>query len=126
MSEPFLELEVLPLYAQVGVQDVDTTDLPDWQTGNEQAVATAHAILVATRPDTEGKVVIRVIRGPVESEAIVFDGTLDLTSGVIEVGNSIAGTVERVALGDPGVRRVQIAVDPVEAPALITVAIEGP
>jgi len=126
MSEQLLELEVLPLYAQVGVQDADTTDLPDWQTGNEQAVATAHAILVATRPDTEGTVVIRVIRGPAELEAIVFDGTLDVTSGLIEVGNSLAGTVERVAVGEPGGRRVQIAVDPVEAPAVITVAIEGP
>lgn len=126
MSELLLELEVLPLYAQVGVQDAGTTDLPDWQTGNERAVATGHAILVATRPDTEGKVVIRVIRGPAGSEAIVFDGTLDVTSGLIEVGNSIAGTVERVALGDPGVRRVQITVDTVEAPAVITVAIEGP
>jgi hypothetical protein len=125
MSEQLLELEVLPLYAQVGVQDADTTDLPDWQTGNERAVATTHAILVATRPDTEGKVVIRVIPGSADAGTIVFDGALDVTSGLIEVGNAIAGTVERVVLRNPGVHRVQIAVDAIEAPAVITVAIEG-
>jgi hypothetical protein len=125
VSHDLLQLEVLPLYAQVTVQDRGTTDIPDWETGEERAVATSHAVLIATRPDTDGKVLIRVVHEPLEGREIVFDGMLDLTSGDIEVGNLIAGVVEHVSTGVPGSRRVQISVDPPGAPAVVTVAIEG-
>jgi hypothetical protein len=53
-----LEVEVLPLYGQVVVQDAGTSDIPDWSSGEEAAIATTHAILVAAPSDTEGRIAV--------------------------------------------------------------------
>lgn len=125
MTELLRELEVLPLYGQVTVQDVDTTDIPDWQTGEERAVSTAHAVLVATRPDTDGKVTIRVVRGRIEADgALTFSGSLSLNRAQVQVGNAIAGTLERVDIRRTGIVHIEIAAEPERLPSTVTIAID--
>jgi hypothetical protein len=63
VRELLAEREVRPLYGQVVAQDAGTADIPDWESGDEQAVASEHAVLVATRPDHTGNVHIQFLRG---------------------------------------------------------------
>ena len=44
------------LYGQIAIEDLGSEDVPDWNTGEERAVASAQTILVATRSDAEGSV----------------------------------------------------------------------
>jgi hypothetical protein len=121
------EVTALPLYGQVGIQDVGTSDLPDWETGEERAVATEHAILVATRSDADGDVTIRVLEGQDDEGdlgELVFDGDLSLTSPLLEVGNAVAATVTQVELGRVGYLRMRVFVEPAELAAQVTVLIE--
>jgi hypothetical protein len=89
-------------YAQIAVLDSGTTDLPDWDTGDERAVATSQALYISTRSDTSGPVNVQVISGNGEVQPgaeQIFQGTLRIDSGRLEVGSPLAGTVERIALG---------------------------
>ena len=126
MSSVLLETSVLPLYGQITVQDVGATDLPEWRTGEERAVATSRAILVATRPDTDGDVTIRVVHGPApDGGDTVFDGELTLTGTRLEVGNAIAGSLRSVDVGGPGPIRVRIFVEPADLPAVVSVVVDA-
>jgi len=125
MNCVLLEMSVLPLGGQVAVQDVGTTDLPQWGTGEERAVATSRAILVATRPDIDGDVTIRIVRGlAVERGDPVFDGELTLTGTTLEVGNAVAGSLRSADVGRSGPIRVRIFAEPAELPADITVVVD--
>jgi len=123
MRELIAERDVLPLYGQVVAQDAGTADIPDWQTGNEQAVASEHAVLVATRPDHKGKVHVQVLRGDDEDNlgSQVFDGELSVVSGCMTVGSVLAGQVLEVSVRRPGYVPVKIFVDPPELPERVAV-----
>jgi hypothetical protein len=45
--------QVLPLHHQVAICDVDATDIPRWDTGEEPLVAGEQCIVVATRGDQD-------------------------------------------------------------------------
>lgn len=103
------------------------TDLPDWGTGQERALATSRGVLVATRPDADGDVTIRVVRGSAVGRGDpVFDGELTLTGTRLEVGNALAGSLRSVDVGLSGQIRVRISVEPAELPAVVSqVAIDA-
>lgn len=101
MLELMAEREARPFYGQVVAQDAETADIPDWESGDEQAVASEHAVLVATRPEHEGDVHIQVLRGEGRPErgSRVFDGELSVVSGRVVVGSVLAGQTLEVKTG---------------------------
>lgn len=124
MSELLAEGAVLPLYGQVVAEDAGTTDLPDWETGDEQAVASEHAVLIATRPDQDGDVHVRVARGAAPGEGDrVFRGEMSVTSGRLAVGSPPASQMIEVDIGHEGYVPVQILADPVDLPERVTVIV---
>jgi hypothetical protein len=127
MRELLAERDVLPLYGQVVVQDAGTADIPDWQTGDERAVASENAVLVATRPDHAGKVHVQVLRGDDEDNlgSQVFDGELSVVSGCMTVGSVLAGQVLQVAVPRPGYVPIRIFVCPAELPERVAVVLRN-
>lgn len=125
MSHLVREFNVAPLYGQVAALDVEAVDIPDWVTGEEPAVASEHAVLVATRSDAEGEVTIRVFDG-VEGVAghVVFDGDIAVTQPAIEIGSIPGAVLERVALARVGYVSLTIRVDNLSVPAEISFAFE--
>jgi hypothetical protein len=125
MRELLAERDVLPLYGQVVAQDAGTGDIPDWQTGKELAVASEHAVLIATRPDHIGNVHVQVLRGDDEGDLgeQVFDGELAVVSGCMVVGSVLAGQVLEVGVGERGYVPVKIFVDPVELPERVAIVL---
>lgn len=119
------ERDVRPLYGQVTVQDADTPDIPDWETGDEQAVAGEHAVLVATRPDDAGNVHVQVLRGEEGNDlgSKVFDGELSVVSGRILVGSVLAGQVLDIAIDGAGYVPIKIFVMPADLPERVTVVL---
>ncbi|MDQ1204856.1 hypothetical protein [Microbacterium sp. SORGH_AS_0862] len=72
MSES--EISVTPLNAQVVLFASEGAEFPEWVTGDEPAVATDSAIVVATREDLAGDVIVRVlIDGVVAQGEKVFE-----------------------------------------------------
>lgn len=128
MIELLGEREVRPLYGQVVAQDAGTADIPDWESGDEQAVASEHAVLVATRPDHEGNVHIQVLRGEGGPDlgSQVFDGELSVVSGRIVVGSVLAGQTLEVETGRPGYVAVKVFVQPAELPERVAVVLGHP
>src|SRR5256885_16123318 len=72
-------IHVTPFNGQVELSDPKATDYPQWQTGNEPAVALAQAVAVATQSDSHGDVAVVVLVDTVndglgELLAVVMDG----------------------------------------------------
>ena len=73
MSES--EITVTPLNAQVVLFASEGAEFPEWMTGDELAVATDSAIMVATRADLDGDVTVRVLVDEVAPQGEeVFEG----------------------------------------------------
>lgn len=127
MNRMLVQMRALPLYGQVTVADVGTSDLPDWETGEERAISTEHAVAVATRSDSEGDVTITVFEGRdrVGLGDVVFEGEISLTSHLLEVGNSLAATIAHADVGRAGYLRLRIFVEPANIPEKVTILI-GP
>jgi hypothetical protein len=125
VRELLAERDVRPLYGQVVAQDAGTVDIPDWGTGREPAVASDHAVLVATRPDHVGNVHVQVLRGEGGPDlgAQVFDGELSVVSGRVLVGSELAGQVLEVEVGGPGYVPVKVFVQPAELPDRVAVVL---
>ncbi len=123
--ELLAERDVRPLYGQVVAQDAETADIPDWESGDERAVASEHAVLIATRPDHEGDVHIQVLRGESGPDlgSQVFDGELSVVSGRIVVGSVLAGQTLEVETGGPGYVPVKVFVQPSELPERVAVVL---
>jgi hypothetical protein len=119
------EREVRPLYGQVVAQDGETADIPDWETGDERAVASGHAVLVATRPDDAGNVHVQVLRGESGPDlgSLVFDGELSVVSGRMVVGSVLAGQVLEVQIDSSGYIPVKIFVEPADLPERVAVVL---
>jgi hypothetical protein len=124
MTEVLAGRDVLPLYGQVVVQAVGTLDIPDWETGEENAVASEHAVLVATRPDHVGSVRVQVLRGCAHDLGVrVFHGELSVVSGRLTVGSILASQMVEVDIGRKGCVPLQIFVDPADLPERVTVVL---
>ena len=117
--------DVRPLYGQIVAQDAETADLPDWESGDEQAVASGHAVVIATRPDHVGNVHIQVLRGGGGADlgSQVFDGALEVVSGRLLVGSVLGGQLIEVETGGTGYVPIRVFVQPVELPERVTVVL---
>lgn len=124
-DEILTRISVMPLYAQVVVQSEGATDLPVPETGDEPAVASSEAVIVATREDLDGEVSIEV-RRPGTGDRIgvrVYQGVLSLTTPALEVGSNVSGQLATVDVGRTGPVPVSIYVDPPELPSRVTVVV---
>ncbi|MFJ6200197.1 hypothetical protein [Micromonospora sp. NPDC092111] len=119
------EVDVLPLYGQIEIGDRDAVEVPQWETGDEPAIANEGMICVATRSDADGKVRVIVLsvggRSPEGSE--VFAGELSLPSGVLVVGNSIAAQTEEIDLSPARSVVIRVFVEPRDLPSQVTVVV---
>jgi hypothetical protein len=119
-------MQVLPLYSQVVIRDRDSSDLPEWVTGNENFVSTTHAVYVATSNDVAGDVTVRVgseLDAP--SMHTIFEGVLDFETGDLECGNIPAGHLKHISLGVTGKQKVEISVDDVTTPRVVQASLLG-
>jgi len=109
MVTPGRTHSVLPLYAQVVVMDSGTTSLPEWVSGEEAVLSNESSLIIATRPDEDGDVEMRICEpGPSHTGALIFDGVMDFPSGTIQLGNIPAAYIE-----------------PPESPASVVVELES-
>ena len=60
MNRLIATASVSPLRGQVSVHAPGTLDLPEWSTGEEAALSSEHAAVIATQMDTDGDVVVTV------------------------------------------------------------------
>jgi len=117
--------QVLPLQAQIDIRDPGGSDYPQWETGEERAIATAQCIAVATQGDMDGRVAVEVRLGPsaVPSGATVaFDGEVLLSGEELVVGNYLGGEEHRLPLG-PGWHHVTVYTQPSAAPAVEVIVV---
>lgn len=97
---PVDRFQVLPLHHQVGICDVDASDVPRWDSGEEPLVAGEQCILVATRGDLD-PVELEVWMGIPTTPApgpLLFAGELLTTGKGVEVGDLVAGDGHLVEL----------------------------
>ncbi|MGJ6121622.1 hypothetical protein QN239_03495 [Mycolicibacterium sp. Y3] len=118
-NEMLLDVEVFPWGSYVSIEDLETLDqagVPEGAKTDTWCWATAHAIDVYTlspdeSDDAERLVRIRVYRGT-NSTGLgeqVFDGELELTTGILAVGSDLGAPPEEQQLNlGPGVVHLQI------------------
>jgi hypothetical protein len=106
---------IVPSSAQLSVGDAGSTEIPEWQTGEETCVASESVVLVATAADTAGAVSCRIWSGQSAPlwESVVFDGELNISSGAVEAGSIIGNQLIRADVGE-GRFRIVIRAYPVE------------
>jgi hypothetical protein len=119
-------VRVFPLY-QVEIRDADDdVDYPQWETGEERILVSAQCIVLATRSDLEGDVVIEVrVNADQDDQAagqLLFDGELLTTGQGIVVGHSLTGL--RHIQVPIGWHPVRIYADPPTDPARFTVLVD--
>jgi hypothetical protein len=118
---------VAPSYAQVEIRDRDNVDVPEWETGEEPVVHNADMISVATRPDSDGDVLIRVVSGSasvVEGNEI-FAGELSVPSGVLVVGNTLSEDLREINVTPAKSVSVLVITDPPLQPQSVTFVIRS-
>ncbi len=116
------QLRVTPLNAQVAVFSPSAPEFPEWKTGDEPAVTTTTAILVATRDDREGEVTVRVRTGTahVDGFSEILTTTLLLADGVLAFGSFLSGQIDRMPLPTAGAFLATVSVDvPGEASSVL-------
>jgi hypothetical protein len=122
MTDMDRQLRVTPLNAQVTIFSPGAPEFPEWETGDEPAVATTTAILIATRDDLAGEVTLRVRidAAPVDGFAEVLTATLLLSDGVVAFGSFLSGEIERMPLPTAGAHLATVSVDvPGEASSVL-------
>jgi hypothetical protein len=114
ITEILLQRSFLPDHAQLEFGAVGSA-YPEWDFGDEPLVANRERVVVATRPDFEGAVVVEVHFGTAEeppdhARESIFDGVIRVSSDGAEVGTYLGGDLERIAL-PAGEHRLRVFVD---------------
>lgn len=118
-NEMLLDVEVLPAVSHVTIEDVMTEDMPGVPQGAKTDIwcwSTLHSIDVYTMNQDESDaaerlVRVRVYRGtdPADLGERVFDGELELTTGILAVGSDLGAPPEEQQLHlGPGIVHLQI------------------
>jgi hypothetical protein len=118
-NEMLLDVEMLPAVNHVTIEDVMTEDMPGVPDGVKTEIwcwSTRHSINVYTmgedESDATGRLVrVRVYRGT-DTAGLgerVFDGELELTTGILAVGSDLGAPPDEQQLNlGPGIVRLQI------------------
>ncbi|WP_243226524.1 hypothetical protein [Microbacterium sp. CIAB417] len=98
-------------------------EFPEWLTGDEPAVATASAIMVATREGLDGDVTVRVrITDDVAPQGEkVFERTLSLPTPSVRFGSFLSGELAEIELPGAGEYTAQVYVDDPAAASTVLV-----
>lgn len=126
MSTVLETMRVVPYYHQVAVQSEGASDIPTVETGEERLVASAEAVIVATRAERLGEVEIEVRRGDDVTDVPglrVFDGELSFTTPHLEVGSTVASHLVTIDVGRTGWIPIQIYTDPPDEPRRVIVVV---
>lgn len=95
--------EVTAYYGQVEISDPNKLDYPQFETGEERAVAIPDCIAVVTRNDREGPVTVEVWNQRLETDNVnlepVYDGELTLSEARAVVGNTVGNEFYSIPLG---------------------------
>lgn len=123
MSQVLAMLRVAPLYGQVVVEADGASNLPVPETGQERVVATTQSILIATRGDQDGDVLIEIRQdgGHDDFGPPLFDGELSFSSPRLVFGSSLGGETSSLDIGRTGWVALKLYVDPVDAPSRVVV-----
>ena len=126
MVIPGRTYSVPPLYAQVVVMDSGTTSLPEWVSGEEAVLSNESSLIIATRPDEDGDVEMRICEpSSLQTGALIFDGVMDFPSGTSQLGNIPAAYIEEIRLVKNRGVHVRVFVEPPESPASVVVELES-
>ena len=123
MTEVLASRTVIPLHGEIVVQAEGATQVPIPETGEEKVVVSAEVLLVATRGDNDGDVLIEVCHGcdgPELGEQ-VFDGELSFTSPRLVFGSLLANELGSLDIGRIGWVPLKVFVSPPEAPSRVVV-----
>jgi hypothetical protein len=104
---------VTPAYGQVELGDPYSPDYPQWEHGNEPAVANDRVVAIATKPEHEGDVEMELWEGELEAPkglVEIFRGELDFSDDLAQIGTLAGDDVETVPIS-PGTHRVVAYVD---------------
>ena len=108
--------------AQVVLFASEGAEFPEWVTGDEPAVATDSAIMVATREDLAGEVTVRVLVDEVAPQGEkVFERTLSLPTPSARFGSFLSGELAEIQLPDAGAYTAQVYVDDPTAASTVLV-----
>ncbi|MDR6199618.1 hypothetical protein QE374_001527 [Microbacterium sp. SORGH_AS428] len=123
MSES--EISVTPLNAQVVLFASEGAEFPEWVTGEEPAVATDSAIMVATREDLAGDVTVRVLVDEVAPQGEkVFEHVLSVPTRSVRFGSFLSGELAEIPLPDAGEYIAQVYVDDPAAASAVFVLLD--
>lgn len=126
MTQLLTKLSVAPLYGQVVVEGEGASDLPVPETGQERVVATTQSLLIATRGDQDGDVLIEIRRDGAADDVPgtqVFEGELSFSSPRLVFGSSLGGELGSVDIGRTGWVPLKVYVEPAEAPSRVVVVL---
>jgi hypothetical protein len=120
-------IRVTPYYSQVMVEAEDASDLPEPHIGPKAALASTEAVMVSTRGDLDGDVLVEVHRGDPDSRlgAQVYDGELSFTRPLLVAGSPHSGELMTVDIGRIGWVPIKIYVDPPDRPSRVVVLLPG-
>ena len=96
---------VVPYYGQIYVEDPGTSDLPEFETGEELCVWTERAVVIATQSDDVGDVAVEVWSGDQaddDSWNSVGEGELVLSGTNLEIGSIVGEDLHVVDIGRTG------------------------
>lgn len=127
MSQVLAKLSVAPVYGQVVIEAEGATDLPVPETGQERVVGTTQSVLIATRGDQDGDVLIEIRHDgvtEVPGGRLVFDGELSFSSPHLVFGSPLGSELGSVSVGRTGWVALKIYVGPAEAPSRVVVLVD--
>ncbi|MCL2554143.1 MAG: hypothetical protein FWE75_18580 [Actinomycetia bacterium] len=103
---------VTPRWNQIEVQDLESQDTPEWETGDEKVVAGPGCLLIGTIDDTDGTVTVDLRVGPVDvpGVTVVHEGLLSCPSGIVSVNSPCTSRKPTLRLPRAGDWRVTVAV----------------
>lgn len=107
------------------VTDANSTEeIPQWSSPAETVAVAKSALVVKVRHADEGPVTVRVsdTRATALGD-LVFDGPLELTSGVMAISDAIGGAALRIAV-IPGNAQVAVFVDERIEATVVDVTVE--
>lgn len=108
-------IAVTPYYGQVELGDPYVAGYPQFQTGSEEVVSLPQRLVVATRGDEQGRVVIEIWQNGIDpmkrSGRLAHSGSMCLQQDYASVGNTIGNELHRIHLG-AGVHRIDVLVAP--------------
>jgi len=104
--------------------DGSTEQIPPWRNAAEQATASGSAVVMRVLHQQEGSVAVRVwSEEGNDLEVPVFDGEIDVRSGVLSVSDALADQVVRIHVA-VGTHRIELFADSTSEASVVGVLLD--